>query len=414
MKCGLHYVRFCDLRTKRYTGAPACQAATKAIADALARGPLTRRKVHAFAKHPSGSRPGAPGARLPSDRLVLDHNVPKPPSPAAPQVQAEAPSGSERRPQEEDPNARHPSAGAPARAEQAAAPEAEEPSGHGPTGPPHSAQDDAHGGPKPEAGDPIPGVLQEQQGLGGAHTCNEDGRPRDTRALLGLGPGSAHPRCLPGAVVKAGKAGKPAKSKAKQAPGGPASQRARKSASLQEPSGNPKGHIQHWLARGVTDVATAPDGTRGSPGKPHGQAPETCRSMSDCGTGVQPASWRPPAVPGSSTDPPPSGLRPGTGDRSSPTPGGQGAGQGGPQAARRAHPDCGRGSQEHQGGRRWSPPREAEFGLGAGTTSDGEGTPPRVRFVRFIPDLFVPFPGGGRRQVLPRPGGKGAGQLEPD
>ena len=55
---------------------------------------------------------------------------------------------------------------------------------------------------------------------------------------------------------------------------------------------------------GATGVATAPDGTRGSPGKPHGQALETCRPVSDRGTGVQPASWRPPAVPGSSTDPP--------------------------------------------------------------------------------------------------------------
>ena len=77
--------------TKRCVGAPACQAATKAIADALAGGPLTRRKVHAFAKHPSGSHSGAPGSRLPSDRLVLDPSVPKPPGPAIPQVQADAP-----------------------------------------------------------------------------------------------------------------------------------------------------------------------------------------------------------------------------------------------------------------------------------------------------------------------------------
>ena len=50
MRCGLHYVRFCDLRTKRCAAAPASQAATKAIADALAGGPLTRRKAHAFAR----------------------------------------------------------------------------------------------------------------------------------------------------------------------------------------------------------------------------------------------------------------------------------------------------------------------------------------------------------------------------
>ena len=88
VKRGLHYVRFCDLHTMQCAGAPSSRAATKAIADALAGGPLTRRKVHAFAKHPSGSRPGAPGARLPSDRLVLDPSAPKPPGPAVPQAQA--------------------------------------------------------------------------------------------------------------------------------------------------------------------------------------------------------------------------------------------------------------------------------------------------------------------------------------
>ena len=87
MRCGLHYVRFCDLRTKQCAAAPASQAATKAIADALAGGPLTRRKVHAFAKHPSGSRPGAPGARLPSDVITLDPHAPRPVGPANPQAQ---------------------------------------------------------------------------------------------------------------------------------------------------------------------------------------------------------------------------------------------------------------------------------------------------------------------------------------
>ena len=89
MKCGLHYVQFCDLRTKPCTAAPASQAAAKAIADALAGGPLARRKVHAFAKHPSRSRPGAPGIRLPSDVVSLDPQAPKPPGPATPQAQAD-------------------------------------------------------------------------------------------------------------------------------------------------------------------------------------------------------------------------------------------------------------------------------------------------------------------------------------
>ena len=195
MRCGLHYARFCDLRTKRCTGAPACQAAAKAIADALAGGPLTRRKVHAFAKHPSGSRPGAGalGARLPSDQLVLDPSVPRPPGLAAPQVQADAPTESQRRPQEDDPNAGHPSAGAPARAEQTIAPELGDPLGHEATGPAYPAQDDAHGGPKPDAGDPSPDVAHEQQGRGSAHTCEQDGRPQDIHALLGRAQQNATP-----------------------------------------------------------------------------------------------------------------------------------------------------------------------------------------------------------------------------
>ena len=51
------------------------------------------------------------------------------------------------------------------------------------------------------------------------------------------------------------------------------------------------------------------------------------------------------------------------------------------------------GSREHPADGRWSPPQGTGFGLGAGATSDDEGTPPRVHF---MPDLFVPFPGGGR------------------
>ena len=72
-------------------GGPANQAAAKAITDALAGGPLTRRKVHAFAKHPSGSRPGAPGARLPSDVVVLDPAVPRPDGPACSRAQPPGP-----------------------------------------------------------------------------------------------------------------------------------------------------------------------------------------------------------------------------------------------------------------------------------------------------------------------------------
>ena len=276
MRCGLHYVRFCDLRTKRCTGAPACQAATQAIADALAGGSLTRRKVHAFVKHPSGSRPGAPGARLPSDQLILDPSVPKPPGPAAPQAQ-----------------------------EQYSAPGPEDPIARSATGPACPAQDDAHGGPRTDAGDLDPDATQEQHERGGALECGQDKKPQDIRALLGPGPGGAQPRCLPGAAVGASRAGKPVKPKAKRAPGGPAGQRARKAGTLPEPSGDPKGHIQHWLARGVTGKSKALDCTPELPGKPHHQAPGYCWPVSGRSTGSQPGSWRPPVDPGSSTDPPP-------------------------------------------------------------------------------------------------------------
>ena len=93
MRCGLHYVRFCDLRTKQCAAAPASQAATKTIADALAGGPLTRRKVHVFAKQFSWSRLGAPGARLPSDVFTLDPHAPRPGGPANPQAQNVIPVG---------------------------------------------------------------------------------------------------------------------------------------------------------------------------------------------------------------------------------------------------------------------------------------------------------------------------------
>ena len=239
MRCGLHYVRFCDLRTKRCTGAPACQVAIQAIADALAGGPLARRKVHAFAKHPSGSRPGAPGARLPSDQLVLDPSVPRTPGPAAPQAQ-----------------------------EQDSAPEPEDPIAHQADGPACPAQDGAHGEPGTVTTNPGSDVAQEQQGKGCGHECGRDGRPQDCRALLGLGPGSAGSRNLTGVADGAGGAGKPVKPKAKRTPGGQAGRRARKPRTLPEPSGDPRGHIQRWLVRGVTGEPTGQDGNPESLGGP--------------------------------------------------------------------------------------------------------------------------------------------------
>ena len=197
-------------------------------------------------------------ARLPSDQLVLDPSVPKPPGPAIPQVQADA---RLRRSwgglQEEDPPTGHLSASALARAGHIIPPEPEGPVGHGAAGPVCLAQDEADGGPRPEAGDSAPSGLQEQQGPGNALTA--DVGPQGIRAFLELGFSRAQPHGQTGAAVKAGKAGKPAKAKAKRAPSGPTSQRARESASLQAPSGNPKDHIQHWLTRRVIVAATAPE-----------------------------------------------------------------------------------------------------------------------------------------------------------
>ena len=341
MRCRLHYVRFCDLRTKQCAGAPGGQAAAKAIVDALAGGPLTRRKVHAFAKHPSGSHPGAPGARFPSDRLVLDPSAPKPPGPAVPQAQADAQAVLGGTPREEDPFAGRPNANAPTRAGLRAPPTPEGPSGPDAAGLARSTQDGAHGGPRPGAGGPPPSGSQMQQSLRGALAT--DGGPQGIRAFLALGPGGAQPDGLPGAV-KRSRTGKPAKTKSKRAPNRTASQQGRKSSSLQAPSGDPRGHIQRWLAHAKVDDAATPEGTRGAPGGSHGRAPGACQLEFGCGPGIQPASWRSPGVLGSSTDPPewpPSGCR----GPLFPRPGGSGYQPWRPAGGPAGHP----------GGRSWEP-----------------------------------------------------------
>ena len=109
--------------------------------------------------------------------------------------------------------------------------------------------------------------------------------------------------------------------------------------------------------------------------------------------------------------PPPGSLQPGPRGAPDPTLGGRGVGHEGPQAARRARLDRNRGSRQPQENRAPFPDWGAGTSPEAGAFSEDEDPPPRVSA---IPDFFVPIPRGGGPQVPPRPGGRGAGQLEPD
>ena len=141
--------------------------------------------------------------------IVLDPNVPKPPGPAVPRAQVEAPALLGGSPQEEDPRAERPIASAPTRAGRTTPSEPQDPLGQGATGPACMTHGETHGGPGPEESDPMPSGLQEHQGLGSAHTAH--GGPQGIRAFLGLGPSEAQPHGQRGAAVVTGKAGKPIK-----------------------------------------------------------------------------------------------------------------------------------------------------------------------------------------------------------
>ena len=325
MRRGLHYVRFCDLRTKRCAGAPANQAAANAIADGLAGRPLTRRKVHAFAKHPSGSKPGAPGARLPSDVVVLDPGAPKPAGPACFRAQgndlgnqgAEAPEGGPRRTlpagdprsrdgseppvrpmsprHDEDEADRGTREGNPrphriAQAERS-------PGGQDPTTTRHretnNPQDEAHGHMDP----------------GGTRQAGErGGGPRDVCSLLGLGLGAGAPMGLGNSPPMAGPEGGAVRPKAGHAQKKPALRRARKTKRLPEPSGDPRGHIQRWLVPGAATGRSCQECCPPLVGELAQHPPARPGPRTGCRVGPWPGPGSVPAVPGSSTDPPPGVL----------------------------------------------------------------------------------------------------------
>ena len=255
MRCGLHYVRNRDLRKKRCTEAPASRAAAKAVADALAGGPLTRRKVHAFAKHPSGSRPGAPGARLPSDVVELDPAAPRPDGPACLRAQAADPGDRGAVVPRDDMHQTLP---------------ASDPESHGgpvppvrPTGPPHRSEGTNRGTPEEDpppqqadrtegspagAGSGKGGTAQHEArgntAPSGARQVGEGrGCPGDVCALLGLGRGAGAPVDQGSPPPKAEPGGGPARPRTVHAQTKPALSRARKARKLPEPSGDPRSHI---------------------------------------------------------------------------------------------------------------------------------------------------------------------------
>ena len=416
MRCGLHYVRFCDLRTKQCTAAPASQAAAKAIADALAGGPLARRKVHAFAKHLSGSRPGAPGARLPSDVVTLDPRAPKPPGPANPQAQAEHLGSQEGGPRASAPqqemqaeNPGHTDAlgnleppGIDGQEESIPAHEAQNGSPRQPAGVPAGGDP---GGDKPtrarhrQVTNPLgPGHDHASPG-GSVHEGGRDGTPQNVRALLGLRPKGNAPNSPRGALPGVGKCRKPPKPEAKRSPGGLLARKPRRPKALPEPSGDPKGRIQRWLVPSASAVQASQGGAPGPPCEPSGQDPRYGRPQFSGGGGPQEDSWRIPGAPGSSTDPPPYA---GQGGGQSPAQGGRDVGQVGPPAARRARPGRAMASQRAQALAAPFPEWERGTCPVAGASSEDEAVPP---LLSAIPDLFVPFPGRGGPRVPPVPAG---------
>ena len=157
----------------------------------------------------------------------------------------------------------------------------------------------------PGLGSPCPlGLERDQMRPSESGQGERGGRPKDVRWLLSLRPEAGVPSGPLKAPPKVRKNGGPAQPKAKRAPRGPADQRARKPKRLPGPSGDPRGHIQRWLAPGVAAEQMGQDGGPASKGEHARHAPLRSSPLADCGMGSQPGPGSVPGVPGSSTDPP--------------------------------------------------------------------------------------------------------------
>ena len=388
MRCGLHYVRFCDLRTKRCTAAPASQAATKAIRSGCpGRGTpnakegacLREAPVRVQTWSPRGTPPqaqevipvgqvGSPQGDGPQQGQVAGDlgrvDVLEPPEPPATAGLGE--SAPTNRAQNGDPFQHDPGA---ARPTPSGVPTGGGPGGRGPT----SA--------RPQDVRAPLGLEPDHATPGGSHhEGRRGGRPQDIRAWLGLGPGRGVPDSPKGAACKVGKTGKPAQPKAKSTPSGSAGQRARRPRTLPEPSGDPKGHMQRRLVPSVVTEPTKRGGAPGPSSGPQKQAPHYSRSLTGRGVEPQPSSRHLLGAPGSSTDPPPGSLRRGAPD---PIPVGRSVGHDGQQAARRAWLNRNQGSQRPQANK--APLPSWGTGISPDTSAFSEDDDPPTR-VSAIPD----------------------------
>ena len=355
--------------------------------------------MHAFAKHPSGSRPGAPGARLPSDRLALDPAVHRPLGPASARAQGGGAAGAAGQfPEDTRAQDGH---GEPDPGTQ------EELAGPTPGGPePGITQEATPGDPEPVRVDP--GSADPRQQEPQVDAAPGARRPQGLRALLGLGPGEGAPAQQTEGKKKRGR--KPGTAKAAKTPKGRDTCRSQATPGEGGPTAHHTGRIVQWLRPGGTSP-TGPQGVSAHRAVSRATPPRQPIGLGDVPFPMPAETGYCAAAPGSSTDPPegplpePAELFPAyvPGSRS-PSP------QSG-ITARRAALGSGHGSQAGWDAGDRSPPR-AGRGLGSGPRERGAGRIPPAP--GFVPDLLVPFPGGGGQQAPPRRGRRGTGQLEPD